>query len=89
MATSDVSRGFIERAWDEWRRHCRRQGIVAAFFRLHPLLQNEQFLPSDARVLSERQTVYVDLAGGAERIWAKSKPQYRNKVNKAGTGNRS
>lgn len=83
LATEGVSRDFLERAWNCWRQHSSQAGIVAAFFRLHPLLNNERFLPQDARVVHDRQTIFLDLSGGAAASWANARSQYRNMVNKA------
>jgi len=83
VATPGASREFLERAWDEWRRQSCRQGIVAAFFRLHPLLNNERFLPQAARIVHDRQTIYLDLSGGVEALWGGATSRYRNMINKA------
>ena len=82
VGTMPVESEFIERAWTAWREDCRMRKIVAAFFRLHPLLRNEQFLPRDARIVPDRQTVYVDLSQGLEMAWNHAKTQYRNMISK-------
>jgi hypothetical protein len=55
---------------------------VAAFFRLHPLLKNESWLPGDARVVHDRHTVFVPLEGGAAQAWNQADGRHRNMVNK-------
>ncbi len=82
LASPDAMPDFLERAWDRWRDECCRAGIVAAFFRLHPLVHNECFLPADAIVLPDRQTVFLDFSQGMENLWKGAKSQYRNMVNK-------
>jgi len=73
---------FLDCAWEMFREECQRRGIIAAFFRLHGLVRNRQFLPHDATVLVDRQTVYINLSQGLEAIWKKAKSQYRNMINK-------
>lgn len=82
VASENVTREFLERAWNEWRRTSAKEGIVAAFFRLHPLLQNERWLPTDARVIPDRKTVFVDLTGGPDLAWKNAGSRHRNMVNK-------
>jgi len=82
VASENVTREFLERAWTEWRQASAKEGIVAAFFRLHPLLQNERWLPADARVILDRRTVFVDLAEGADLTWKHAGSRHRNMVNK-------
>ncbi len=82
LASPDASSDFLESAWEHWRRECAEQNIVAAFFRLHPLLKNEQWLPTNARILQDRQTVFVDLKGGASEAWTRADSRHRNMVNK-------
>src|SRR5262249_7231196 len=55
LASPNADAAFLERAWSVWRRESRRAGLVAAFFRLHPLLDNARWLPPDARVILDRQ----------------------------------
>jgi len=73
---------FIDRAWEMFREECQRRGIVAAFFRLHGLVRCKQFLPHDATILNDRQTVYINLSQGLEVVWKQAKSQYRNMINK-------
>jgi hypothetical protein len=82
LASPNASRDFLERAWPDWRQASRAQGMVAAFFRLHPLLDNARWLPEDAQTIAERSTVYVDLAEGAEASLRKAASKHRNMVNK-------
>lgn len=52
-------------------RHCREQGIVAEFAHLNPWHASTELL--DARFLEcSREVVYIDLAGGADRVWSAS-----------------
>lgn len=72
----------LSRVWDGWKGTCREVGMVAAFFRLHPLLRNEALLPADAEVRVDRKTVFVDLSAGVEEAWRGAQSQHRNMVSK-------
>ena len=82
LASQDATHDFLEEAWAEWRRRCSAEGIVAAFFRLHPVLDNKRWLPADTRVVLDRQTVLVDLTDGLEAAWQRTDPRHRNMVRK-------
>ena len=75
--------GRLDLAWGEWRAAAREAGIVAAFFRLNPLLDNRAALPSDAEVRADREVVAVDLRSGAPEAWARATSRHRNMVNRA------
>ena len=82
IVSANADSAFLGRAWGEWRDRCRARGVVAAFFRLHPLLENERWLPPDARVVSDRKTVFVDLVKGLQTAWQDAESRHRNMVNK-------
>lgn len=82
LASPGASRDFIEKAWAEWRRANAADHVVAAFFRLHPLLDNARWLPADARIERDRQTVFVDLSAGLDAAWQQADSRHRNMVNK-------
>ncbi len=83
LASTDTPPGFVTAAWQAWKQACAAQGIVAAFFRLHPLLGNEALLPADAEVRFDRRTVFADLTAGTERLLQAASSQHRNMVSKA------
>jgi|GEM_PF-2431354 len=82
LASPGATKEFLEAAWAAWREECQQQRIVAAFFRLHPLLRNERFLPCGAHLREDRETVFLDLSCGAEKLWAQADSRYRNMVTK-------
>jgi hypothetical protein len=82
VASSDATGDFLECAWEEWRQSSARSGIVAGFFRLHPLIGNQRWLPADAKVVMDRQTVSIDLSEGLEAAWQRATSRHRNMVNK-------
>jgi hypothetical protein len=73
----------LEPAWAAWRAAAIREGVVAAFFRLHPLLENHRFLPADATVVDDRETVYIDLTNGPEAVLDSADTRFRNMASKA------
>lgn len=83
LANTEATRPFLDEAWLAWRELARSDGIVAALFRLHPLVDNARWLPSSAVVRRERETVFVSLNGGRDGAWGRAETRHRNMVNKA------
>jgi len=82
FATGPADAIFLQKAWRQWRHDASDQGIVATFFRLHPLTGNERLLPPSAVIRKDRSTVYVDLTQGVEAAWKRATGRHRNMVNK-------
>jgi len=74
---------WLARAWDAWRGAAAARGVVAAFFRLHPLIDNRRFLPADATIVDDREMVTIDLSAGAEAAFAAADSRFRNKVRRS------
>ncbi|MEP6859984.1 MAG: GNAT family N-acetyltransferase [Deltaproteobacteria bacterium] len=70
-------------AWVAWREAARADRIVAALFRLHPLVATENLLPPDAEIRHERATVFVDLKAGLDAAWRAADGRHRNMVQRA------
>jgi hypothetical protein len=83
IASPDADGTFLERAWEDWKTVCADAGMVAAFFRMHPLLHNIALLPADAETRFDRHTVFVDLSAGLEHVWQAADTRHRNMVSKA------
>lgn len=83
LGTEDAEAGFLESAWGRWREAAAGEGLIAAFFRLHPLARSERWLPADADVVSDRATVQLDLTAGVEALWKDAAPRHRNVIGKA------
>ena len=83
LATTGWQPGALAEAWQTWRTAQAAAGGVAALFRLHPLLDNARWLPPDAVIRSDRETVYVPVSAGTEAAWQAATPQHRNMVRKA------
>jgi hypothetical protein len=74
-----------------WTRACRavvqllrKEGIVTAFVRLHPLLPAPaDALTSVGTIVHHGQTVSVDLSLSAEEMWRQTHRTHRNQINKA------
>lgn len=58
VATSEDP-GFLGRADCAFREWCREEGIIAGFFRFHPLLSNWRFFQGE--VIRDRTTLWIDL----------------------------
>ncbi len=89
LVSAGADSDFVANAWRLWKARCREEGIVAAFFRLHPLLENDKLLPQDAIVQPERKTVFVDLSSGTDVQLKRAASRHRNMVSKATRENAS
>jgi len=77
---------------EEWRRFWRvlrallsEEGILAAFFRLHPLLTESTCLEAAAEVahlVEHGPTVHVDLTQSEETLWSHTRPRLRSNINR-------
>ncbi len=83
IASENCDTGFLEHAWGLWRERSADDGVIAGFFRLHPLINNDRWLPHGAVVRPDRQTVYVDLGEGINMAWQKADGRHRNRVRKS------
>jgi hypothetical protein len=61
-----VTRAFLAQAWKTFAEWCLAHRVVAEFVRLHPLLDNGEFLPEEMERSDDRETVSIDLAEIAE-----------------------
>jgi hypothetical protein len=74
-----------------WARACRavvellrKEGVVTAFVRLHPLLPAPVAVLSNVgTIVHHGQTVSVDLSLDAEEMWRQTRRTHRNQINKA------
>jgi hypothetical protein len=82
LVTPGVDRTSLEETWKMWKETYVRRGTVAAFFRLHPLLDNDWLLPADATVQVDRRVVYLDLSLGSEALLRAADGRHRNMVSK-------
>jgi len=57
--TNSDDPGFIGRAWNEYVEHCRRDGVLAEFVRVHPLAMSWRAYGGEIR--ENRATVAIDL----------------------------
>lgn len=82
LASPEADAAFLERAWEAWRQEARRAGVLAVFFRLHPLLGNRRWLPEGAQLRRDRQTVAVSLEDGVDAAFRQAGSSHRNMVSK-------
>lgn len=68
--------------WNAWIKSRKDDGAVAAFFRMHPLLDNVQWLPPNASVHEDRETVYVPLEEGVDELLRNASSRHRNMLNR-------
>jgi len=83
LASAGAAPEWLARAWDAWREAAAARGVVAAFFRLHPLIDNRGLLPPDATVVDDREMVTIDLSAGAAGAFEAADSRFRNKVRRA------
>jgi GNAT acetyltransferase-like protein len=76
--------GFWTRACRAMVEVLRKEGVVTAFVRLHPLLPAPlEALAAMGTVIHHGQTVSVDLTLSAEEMWRQTRRTHRNLINKA------
>lgn len=75
---------FIQAAMEQLMQLWRDRGICTAFIRLHPIL-NDQFaeIYSSPAYQIHSETIAVDLSLEDAEIWRQTRPEYRNKINRA------
>lgn len=71
LEPSALQEAGIPRFADLFARHCREHGIVAEFVHLNPWCAAPELLDA-ACIEANREVVYIDLAPGKDRIWARS-----------------
>jgi CelD/BcsL family acetyltransferase involved in cellulose biosynthesis len=60
----------------------RSEGLIAAFVRLHPILNPDP--PSEiGRLVQHGQTVSIDLSLPTEELWRQTRADHRNQINRA------
>ena len=78
--------GFIARAAAQMEDDLRHQGVIAGFFRFHPLLGNHNMLEKNANVdlVPLRETVVIDLSISEESLWIEQMHgKHRNAIRQA------
>lgn len=74
---------FLNCAIDEVTHALRAKHVCSAFFRLHPILNQEfnKICKSDICQV-DGETVSIDLRLSEAKIWHQTRPEHRNKINK-------
>ena len=78
-----ASTEFIELALGEIKREMIKQKICSAFFRFHPIL-NQQFNTTCefAKVIKQGETVSIDLTLSEEKLWSTTRKGHQSSINK-------
>lgn len=76
--------GFLDEFEECFVSYCKLHNVVAEFIRFHPFMKNETFFKQNIIVQHNRQTVYLDLTKGIDKIWSEDiKSKNRNTIKKA------
>lgn len=68
--------------YDDLTQYCKEENIVTQFFRFHPLLQNQNLLKDYTRIVTNKQTIFMDLTS-EELIFQNMDTKNRNMIRKA------
>lgn len=71
--------------WSALRALMAEQGIIAAFFRLHPLLSRGPCLEAagvSGQLVEHGPSVHLDLAQSEEALWSQTRPRFRSNINR-------
>lgn len=81
----NVNSDEFNKNFDEnFRKFCLDRNIIAEFIRFHPLMKNETIFKENIETIMNRDTVYIDLDKGIEKIWTEDiSSKNRNMIRKA------
>jgi len=83
LLTVPGNASMLMRFLDAFQHSALEQGIIAAFFRLHPLLQFPlERLAEQGSLVHHGYTVYLDLSLSPEDIWAQVSRTHRRHINR-------
>ncbi|MBK9018664.1 MAG: GNAT family N-acetyltransferase [Sulfuritalea sp.] len=82
LATTDEA-GFLGAAWTAFMQEAGDRGGVCGLLRFHPLLNTERFAASPVSLISDRDTVWLDLQRPAEEVYSEYSKENRRKLRKA------
>lgn len=75
---------FLSECWLIFSNWCKKEKIVGEFCRMHPLLDNKRWAPSEMNVVNNRKTVVLDLNTYPESVWKESYFRiHRNMIRRA------
>jgi predicted N-acyltransferase len=75
----NLCEGFLE----EFNKFCAASSIVTEFCRLHPLLQNHDFLRNHIQIQARNETVYIDLTQERDTLWKEIRKGHKSSIKKA------
>lgn len=67
--SNNLSEEFMTKALDAMKKKAIEENYVCGFVRFHPILANWLFFDKVGRVILDRKTIAIDLAGGIEYTW--------------------
>lgn len=82
LTNGNVSQQWMKSAIEEMKEYANRHHIITAFYRFHPLLQNQKLIEDLEKVVYMKKTVFMDTTS-EETIWKNMMPNNRNMVRKA------
>ncbi|WP_353093825.1 GNAT family N-acetyltransferase [Tissierella praeacuta] len=75
---------FLNNFEESFVEFCKENYIVAEFIRFHPLIKNERIFKRKIQVIHNRNTVFLDLTKGINKIWKEDiNSKNRNVIKKA------
>jgi hypothetical protein len=84
VADEDRADAFVERALGSLKRVLRERGVIAAFFRLHPLFPLPRgSLQRHGEVVDVGDSVVVDLRASSAEMWRMTTHGHRSDINRA------
>ena len=82
--STDRDPSFLAAAWRAFDAHCAEKKFVAGLFRFHPLIENHRLAETGAvDVISERQSVFIDLGQNEDAVWQGYASDNRNRIRKS------
>jgi len=82
LATTDDPQ-FLSAAWAEFEREARSHGVICGLLRFHPLLNTTRYATRPVSIISDRDTVWLDLHRRFEDIYTDYSKENRRKLKKA------
>ncbi len=80
LLIADTPAEALETFLELFRTRCQSQGIVTAFFRLHPLLPLPETLATYGEIVYHGDTVSIDLTQSDDEMWSQIRQGHRNNL---------
>lgn len=83
VLASTYERQFVDKFYQEFKKYCKKENIVAEFTRFHPLINNKSFSEGHLQIVHDRKTIYIDLKDNYENIFKKFQTTTRKQIKRA------